>query len=266
MDERLFLNKKISRIILGSIAFLYIALVLACAETKPVPVSSWGGNFTFNYEPSTKKAVGSVPLNIAIVSPSLTELTKLTNEQEAVLHGLAKSMMIDLDKILISKGMTATGPFESLDLMTYPDKKNAELSLTPEIVVNVQIRDIGAWINHYEYFKKSAEVNVTTTIILIIREPLSTEKLWIKKIPLQPKTQKIELYASVEDLGIKPGHSYVHDYGPGQIQFDGSVDVLADYIYNNYNNIMETVSKYLDTQELMVLNQKAEEIRRSKRY
>jgi len=162
--------------------------------------------------------------------------------------------------------MTVTGPFESLDMMTYPDKKNADLSLTPEIFINPQSRDTSQWADVGSYFKKPVEVKVDAWVVLMLREPLSSEKIWIKKVEIKEETEQTEIYAQKVSRGpIRPG-SRIHNYGPGGIVYDGRKDAVANIIKKIYPQVMQTVWKYLNTEEILILKEKAEEIRKLKRY
>lgn len=114
---------------------------------------------------------------------------------------------------------------------------------------------------------KNATVKVDGWIVLTMREPLSSEKIWIKKIEVNERGPKfVKVYAALVDLGPKPGYKYVHAYGPGGILYDGRIDAVADIMKEMYPDIMQTAWRYIDTDEILVLKEKAEEIRKLKRY
>jgi len=269
MSNGLKINRGMAIMIIVIGILSLIGIILACAVPpsqviKP-PVSQWGDNYFYAYEPP-EKAVGSVKVTMAIVNPYFSE--KLAGGiYGKVARGFSKSMAIDLDKIIVAKGMTVTGPFESLDMMTYPDKKNADLTLTPEIFINVQSRDITDWeMKGSDWFIKTVEVKVDAWVVLMMREPLSSEKIWIKKIGVGEMAESAEIWAQVMDMGPRPEYPYIRKYGPGRYLYDGTKDAVANIIKKMYPNIMQTTWRYLDTQEILVLKEKAEEIKKLKRY
>lgn len=269
MSNGLKIGKGVATLIIGIGILAAVGIMLACVPSqtvrKSLPVSPWGDKYFYSYEPPEKQ-MGSIPLTIAIVDPSFPKV-ELDPIYRKVAKGFAKSMAIDLDKIIVAKGMTVTGPFENLDMMTYPDKKNAVLSLTPEIFINVQTSDITGWRREtLDWFVKSVQVKVDVWVTLIMREPLSSEKIWIKKIEVGEDVESAEIYAGVVDLGPEPGYKYVRRYGPGKVLYDGRTDAVASIIKKMYPKIMDTIWRYINTEEILVLKEKAEEIRSLKRY
>jgi len=255
--------------VLGVLAV--VGIMLACAppqSVRPLPQSSWGGNYLYSWKTPEKKSAASVPVTIAIVAPNFSERANLDPVYRKVVKGFSKSMAIDFDKIIVAKGMTVTGPFESLDMMTYPDKKNADLSLTPEITVNVQNKDITGWRREsYERTAKTVKVKVDVWVKLMLREPLSSEKIWIKKIEVGEMAGEAEIIAARIEVGQEPGFlGPVPVYGAGKILYDGRPDAVANIIKKMYPKIMQTVWRYINTEEILVLKDKAKEIRELKRY
>lgn len=273
MEIGVKLNKRIA-VVMVTLGFVAIIVAfLACAPPQKqarqmvtLPVSSWGENYSYSYEPPEKRPPASVKITVAIVSPIYGGKQQIEPAYSKVAAGLQKSLAIDLDKIIIAKGMTVTGPFENLDMMTYPDKKNADLSLTPEFFVNPQSRDTSQWIDVGSYFKKAVEVKVDAWVALMLREPLSSEKIWIKKVEVGEETEQAEIYAQKVDRGpVKPG-SRLHNYGLGEFVYDGRKDAVANILKKMYPGIMQTVWKYINTDEILVLKDKSQEIRKLKRY
>jgi hypothetical protein len=268
MTSTIAIGKNTAALIIFFGIAVVVGIILACTPPQiiKIPVSTWGDNYFYEYEPPETKTPASVRVTLAIVNPDFSQRASFDLIYDKVAKGLSRSIAIDLDKIIIAKGMTITGPFESLDMMTYPDKKNADLSLTPEFLINTQTRDISYWQRHSQGFVKSVEVKVDGWIALILREPLSSEKIWIKKIGVGEAAERTEIYADLQDMGIKPGYNYVHEFGPGSIVYDGRKDALANIIKKMYPKIMNTAWNYLNTEELLILKEKAQEVRKLKRY
>lgn len=254
-------------IVYSSVAVVVI-MVLACSMSpksgSSIPVSPWGDNYFYSYDPPEQKPVASVPVTIAIVDPSFSKRVELDPLYSKVAKGFAKSLSVDLDKIIVAKGMTVTGPFESLDYMTYPDKKNADLSLTPEFFLNVQTRDTSGWQNVYygrRVLEMTVDVKVDAWVTLMLREPMSSEKIWIKKIQVDEMSEMAKVLANRANR-----RTALDSSGAGNLVYDGRPDAVANIVKKMYPKIMNTVWRYLDTNELKVLKTKAREIRKLKRY
>lgn len=274
--EKISMNRELKRGRIGvvTIVMILVLTMMGCAGQavkKSLPVSSWGEKYFYKYEPPGILPPGSVKITLAIVSPYFGG-TKLDPVYSKVAQGLGRSMAIDLDKIIITKGMTVTGPFETLELMTYPDKKNADLSLTPEFLINTQEKEINQWKAEGGYLTKTIELKIDGWVVLILREPLSSEKIWIKKIEIGEKTEQTKIYAEKVLVGQKPGVVTIplplpwQMYQAGEIVYDGRPDAVANMVKEMYPQIMQTTYNYLDTNEILILKEKAEEIRKLKRY
>lgn len=236
-------------------------------QTVKLPASSWGDNYFYSYEPPEKRDLGSVKITMAVVNPYFSDKAAIDPAFAKVAKGFVKSMAIDMDKIIIAKGFTVTGPFESLDMMTYPDKKNANLTLTPMIILNAQIRDISGWGNRTDGgLTKSVEVRVDGWVVLEMREPMSSEKIWIKKIEVAEMTESVEMIAQKVPVYAKDHPLFPVGYNPGRLLYDGRPDAMAGMMKKMYPIIMQTAWKYIDTDEILALKIKADEIRALKRY
>lgn len=254
-------------IIVGILAVVGIMSACAPQQIVRLPVSPWGDKYFYSYEPPEKRATGSVKVTIAIVSPYFSEKATIDPIYSKVAKGFVKSMAVDLDKIIIAKSMTITGPFENLDIMTYPDKKNANLTLTPVILINTQSRDIAGWNNREDGgLIKTVEVKIDGWVVLEMREPLSSEKIWIKKIEVAEMAETTEIIAEKVPVYRRSTDFIPIGYNAGRILYDGRPDAMANMMKKMYPAIMQTCWKYIDAEEVLVLDEKAKEIRSLKRY
>ncbi|MFH1725597.1 MAG: hypothetical protein ABII00_13390 [Elusimicrobiota bacterium] len=376
-----------------------LVMLASCAprvylETMPPGSSPWGGKYAMTYNPPEMPTAERVPVTVAVVNPAykgqeLSESSLADPLYSKVGKGFSASMGNDLDKILIAKGVTTTGPFASRDEITYNEKKGASVILAPHVLLTSQIKyhgDFRMIVNgppgntirkakiekqvykfskaytkrgpNSEKVKKLArkwavkvtsgmpssvtdewakkfasgemivsydqtapshsagahkaagsrlfgtrskktrqgrliatagsaedasfglarfERNFTMTtsgwMYFIMQEPLSGEKLWVKKLELDPVEVKgTEAYSPAHNIrivndpcagqleipvGLKPGENLV---------FDGRSDAMATTIQNMYPVIMEKFETYLDPAEIESLKQKAKEIREHKVY
>lgn len=265
-----------------------MGLLGACA-TPPAPLpqlpaSRWGGKFSYSYEPPQKVPAGSVAAPIAVVNPSYKEADSSLSEAaySKVGRGFSASMGVDMDKVLIAKGMTTLGPFAGLDELTFVDKKNASLTLAPKVFIAHQVKYAGDWFtmkgqDHagrvQTWSCRKFEMKIGGWISYVMQEPLSGEKMWVKKLELEDK-----LIHGIEAYGLVPVYTETTGFlgekerkitghkRTDQMVFDGKVDALADYLKEMYPTILGKCWTYMDANEILMLKEKTKEIRELKRY
>jgi hypothetical protein len=280
------------------LAAALIALLAGCAglgapyapppPPEPMPTSRWNGQFIFSINlPAPQPAIHDV--NIAVVNAYYRE------EESALLapiyskvgKGFSASMGADLEKLLVAKGLTATGPFPTLDDITYAEKKGAALTLAPRVYIQTELRYEGPARMVPDGFTTLADGTVVQArsqrtfvmltsgwITFVMQEPLSGEKMWIKKLELDPiESRGVEVYDARPVMQTMPGawgKSYeipTGQYAPGStLLYDGKVDALADALMAVYPKTMERFWNFLDPEEMKHLKKKSQEIRARKVY
>jgi hypothetical protein len=261
-------------------AFLALAVWLgvfqACMSAPPpapLPQSPWGDKYAYSYDlPSTAvvKPAGSVPVTVAVVNPFYKEQESAlaTELYGKVGKGLSASMGTDLDKILIAKGVTTTGPFPSLDEITYSEKKDASLTLAPRVFITSEIKyTTDAYqVQGAARLERHFTMNVTGWVTFIMQEPLSGQKMWIKKLELDAlqKEGVVDWEGIPQYTSDGCGGTAVTGYLPGNIVYDGRVDALASALKEMYPVVMSQFQRYIDTDEMVALKEKVQEIRSQK--
>jgi hypothetical protein len=254
----------------------------------PVPTSPWAEGFAFKY--ATPPSAGTqFPVTIAVVNPFYKEEESafLAPLYTKVGKGLSASMGSDFEKLLVAKGMTATGPFPALDEITYSEKKGAALVFAPRVFITTKVeygqavsmvRDGQTRLPDGRVLAVRAEkpfaMTVTGWISFIMQEPLSGEKMWIKKLDLDPVVVKgVEAYDTVEetrtDTDFFGGTTTVPtgNYQQGkEVLYDGKPDALASALSQIYPVIMDKFWRLVEPEEMVVLKDKGEEIRKLKVY
>jgi hypothetical protein len=101
-------------------------------------------------------------------------------------------------------------------------------------------------------------------IALEIREPLSNQKLWVKKLDLDPIEHKGIEYFEGPAGGVtgSPAEPEV----TSRLLVDGKQEAMADVMQQWYPAVMAKVWRHLDPAELMSLKPQVDEIRKIKRY
>ena len=128
----------------------WVAVLISCAPalmvvTAPGNTSPWKGKYALSYNPPDKKNAQTIPITIAVVNPGykgegLSESMLATRIYDKVGRGFSSSMGNDLDKVLITKGLTTMGPYASREEITYDEKKGAALTLAPQIFIETTIK------------------------------------------------------------------------------------------------------------------------------
>jgi hypothetical protein len=269
---------KISRyktlaIVLSCIIVITGLIIVACVpeysyKSMPTILSSY--TFT-DYTIPEVKPPGSVNLTVAVVEPYYKE--RIGSEYSSVTKSFSSSVGAGLDQILVAKGFTTKGPYGSLDEVPFPDKKASNLTLTQTVFMLAT--DKGLVTNAYEYFDRGdgAPINayvetrrlaVEVWIAFEMREPLSAEKMWIKKL---------DLGVFEEDYQVAT-RSYFHQQDPwapvqrrsGEVLFNTKADVFAGVLSKIYPKVMQSAWVYLNAEEMHTLDEKGKEIRQLKRY
>ncbi|OPY86555.1 MAG: hypothetical protein A4E71_01511 [Smithella sp. PtaU1.Bin162] len=293
MNKGINIGKWAASIILIIAGIATIAFMLACdqQETRreilpPPPSSSWGDSFSYRYEPPMKKSAVSVPATIVVVNPFYKEAESAFADPtySKVAKGFSASMGVDMDKIVIAKGMTVKGPYAYLDEITYSDKKGSDLTLAPKVFITTQVKYIGdpKSVRYSKEGGSGAEIRVNREfemkiggwVSFVMQEPLSAEKMWIKKLELEDTVVRgIESYEGIPQYATyrsgcmnEQVHSYVSGYNRGKLMFDGKVDAMADMLKKIYPTIMGKCWTYIDAEEIISLKEKTKEIRILKRY
>lgn len=292
---------QISRWIIGLSLLVWAGFMLACATPPPpvpppapkfLPASAWGDRYTYRYDPPSQKKAASVPATIIVVNPYYkeTDSTLANPTYSKVAKGFSSSMGVDTDKVLIAKGMTSKGPFSTEDEITYSDKKVADLAIVPKVFLTADSRYISKWLveGNYQYdeqiitvMSREFEMKIGGWVSFVMQEPLSAQKMWIKRLELPETIVKgIEYYRAIPQYETRthydPGFLFVPPttsqykvlvgHNPGEMIYDGKKEALANAIKQMYPEIMGKLWTYVDTDEIISLKEKVKEIRELKRY
>ena len=278
------MREKISRytahiIVVSCILAILGFVIVACMTYQPMPSSPATYKFSGYTIPETKRPA-SVRFTVAIVEPLYKEPVSQTYSR--VVKSFSSSVGSGLDQMLVAKGMTTKGPYASLDELPYPDKKNSNLTLTETVFIQAVEQAASKGAHGYAhgggntYYTNSQGKNVlcevtsgklTVDVWLTfeLREPLSNEKMWIKRLDLG--TMERSYQVGVEKYMYQdPSNPWVQQWRLGEEQFNTKPDALASILNEVYPKIMNSAWTYLNTEELLKLNEKVKEIRQLKRY
>src|SRR6266516_2448027 len=107
-----------------------LLLITGCATPQPIP-TAYEPRFTYPTTPASKK----IDVTVGIVAPQFVgdglEYQK-SNREDHTVRDMLRGMRSGFNELLLAKGFNASGPFDSLDSMTFPEKKGADFVLYPE--------------------------------------------------------------------------------------------------------------------------------------
>lgn len=202
-----------------------------------------------------RKPAGSVPLTVAVANPSFA--SQVTDELRVPLSMYAKFLGSSLDEIITAKGMTAKGPYVTIDEMTYPDKKASDLLLTAQVFVlprDTKTLETGKYMVDFPGGARlvgirDVEMTVELWVSYELREPLSGEKLWVKKLDLGALTQ-----------------SYQVGWQPAEVVFTTRSTAIGSLLGQTSAKVLQNAWEHLNTEEMTALKAKGQEIRDLKRF
>jgi hypothetical protein len=171
-------------------------------------------------------------------------------------------MTAESAKILLSKGFTITDRFQSYNAMTFTQKRNTSALFYPEIIIDMEEKSQREHITAPFYFandklKGRLEINAKVNIIML--EPLSGEKLWVKSIPVTGLNEVVEYsydhYAGNELNGI----AVPEDLVPIASKIDALLTTIS-------KDVLEATAKYVEKHEFEFLNTDIVKLKGIKRY
>ena len=197
----------------------------------------------------------------------------MTTDMVKVFKSFAGSVGEDIEAQLVAKGMTTKGPF-TLAEVTYPDKKGADLTISTHVIFDIHYTN--ARYVRTDYFEGGERAKVYSGIMTVglkvyyyMLEPLSEEKMWIKKLDLGVQDYPYE-YAVGEEMyhaGTDECGGPIYRYrDTNDILYDQRAKIFSDILKKDYPRVMDTAWNYLNTDEMLNLKMKAREIRERKRY
>lgn len=179
------------------------SLAPGCASAPPV-VPLYAPHFSYSYPPGEAQASD---VTIAIVRPIDVNASQATSGK--VLAVGSKNMLktendfnagivAQIQELLNKKGFKQTGPFDDLNSMTFPDKKTADLTLTVQVGLNFAVPPTTTNLEQgfgnqvlgggVVVLESKGVCSGSGFISFVILEPLSGEKIWIKKVDI-PSTE-----------------------------------------------------------------------------
>lgn len=229
-----------------------------CATVAPTPAQQKAAQYVanFSYTPSAQETPDSAGVTFTVggltynFHPKSDYIAWYTSPQLAKLPEAVKQ---DLSKLLAAKGFSVRGPFESYDLIPFQDKKAIDLWLIPTLELSVAGKN-----TKHDYanfmltsYLDTGDVEVTGVIILELKEIVTRELLWSKSIPIK----KFEFSFAVRYPINSPSG-----------WFDAVMNELVKGIEQQYSELLATVLKHIDPEEMRIIKKQCQELRSKKGY
>ncbi len=136
---------------------------------------------SFNYTPDSQAVPGSAGVTFAVGNVVYEYQTdsKILWYKSPLLANLSDAIKRDLSAILRAKGFSVRGPFDSYDLIPYPDKKASDLYAISKMELSFTSRGPKGLPKDV-----MGNIEVTGKITLELKEIVIRELMWSKGIPL----------------------------------------------------------------------------------
>lgn len=200
-------------------------------------------------------------VSLAIVDAQMSREQLGSYADAAYVWSFAHSLDTDVQRLLVAKGLRVTGPFDSFDGMTFPEKKAADLAFVPRILLEIgetytldaeQPAPFGG-----RSVKRQGHLSVRGFVELMLIEPLSEQKMWVKKVELAPASDTVDVDLLMDANGtLNPFHNNT----------DNRDTALILLLNESYPRILDALWRYLDGEEIAYLAKEAKDARQRKTY
>ena len=257
-----------------------IACMPQTAAEAPAVAPPFQPNFTYKVPSAGSKT----DVTLGVLNPQFGEDANLYQKQgDSTAKKMLSSLGDSVGELLVAKGLKTTGPFPSLNDMTFPEKKAADLVLYPQINFTAEI----VYSNPHaapEAEKKSsgklfelpllgkkepektaaapgapgpqicdAKLTVSGSVTLVVAEPTTGAKMMNKVLKVDAADQSFASQAC-PIVGSKP------QWGRElQEAWDKAHEVL-------FQSSMKAFDSYVNAEELQSFKSQAQELRDKKVY
>lgn len=167
----------------------------------------------------------------------------------------AANMKDDFNELMTGRGFTTTGPFDTMDEMTYPDKKNCDLVLEPSLDVKLNLSSVT--VEQHTVFLGEPYYTVNGTAEILGRvtfsalESLSGTRMWNKNVVIEPVSFP---FKGETRYPTQPTQWYLKNE-------PGLQNAIAPHLEKAYIDILDKAWLYLDPEEMTVVKNQAMEVK-----
>lgn len=242
------------------VAILAVALFSGCTYKRVQLVDFKSKVITNKNNIGKKLTFGLIKPSIEVkgnVAPLFLYYTKTRLNTE--LLALRDAVSREMEKTLLKKGITVSKTYESLNDMTYSQKKKTTAIFTTDITIT--LNESGSLYTYLMFMPENIKSLLTAKVEanLVSIEPLSNEKVWIKSMPTMTKQLPLSYDIPKEIMDASTPTMIVNSFVP-------SVKQLDSVLLKAYDNIVHATQKYVSLREFLDLNSDIKKLKNSKRY
>ena len=240
-------------------AMTIASLFMGCA-TAPPPKPLYNPNFSFSSNAPEHAKIG---MTLGIVNPQYgnagKDFAKLASK-DPITKRMVSSLESNFEQLLIRKGFDVSGPFDSVDDMTFPQKQGADLVVYPEFnldggysVTNVHRENVFTILGTQQVLACDVNMAPAGTIDLVAVEPLTGQKMWVKHVKVSSPPRSFP--------GVKNRNVCTNRALTPKIH-----NAWAQTVEQLYKNAMTRIDNYVSPQEFQQLDKQVKELRARKRF
>ena len=242
-------------------AVVGISSALACAARSGPPATM--AVPAFDYTPPSDTSPSSAEVTLAIVAPSWGKEFRDARERGdwvelPVYSRFASAMEADFLELLTAKGFAVRGPFESYELMPFPDKEGSDLALMPELGVAVEIGSIARDKTNIwnDSFTMKGSMTISGRVTLRVTESITNQLMWSKSISV-PRTD-VPWNGTVSNPKDADSEAVLRNV----VHDPAMHDAVTRGLSRLYPSILTTAWQYMDPREMQLLKKQAAELKK----
>lgn len=203
-------------------------------------------------------------LSLAVARPDVIVEMSLSRTLKNALNERLKSDALvlacyltqELKKSLIAQGFTVTDTFETINNMTFTQKRNTSALFTAYIKIEIA-ENTFTTIENGVPLSAAGELQAKAKLQIATVEPLSGEMVWIKSVP-------------VSDVSVLLNYPYYTQLQATDVIIPNELVDAATSVDRLFADsgkaIMAAVNKYVSVEEFQFLNTDIDKIKQIKRY
>jgi hypothetical protein len=243
-----------------------LGVISSCLTSKTTtnPAAEKAVVINYDYAPPTK-STDKVDISFILLNPTYAKTFE--GERQPMFTKFINNMGADFEEMLVAKGYSIRGPYDTYDEIVYADKNETDLLLessidftyewSSEALKKYRYRG-GNYTAPFTRLQINGDLHLGGKVNLVIKEAITQEKLWVKSIPLIDKaipvltstykggTTKEALAMVLQDVGYK----------------NAVYKALDDY----YQKALKTAWNHLEPKELEALKKQVRDLRKKKGY
>ncbi len=215
----------------------------------------------YDWTPPSTAPARSSEVTLILINPTYMKGFEDANEPTFV--KFRENMATDFEELLVARGYSIRGPFNTYDEIVYRDKQDADLIMEVQIKFNSEAEQ-GTLKRSYNALASSMrgvsvyKYYLDGTIILdgklniTLKEPSTEEKLWVKSVPIKKQRINVKTAKYPDKKGV--------------FQDTNLLNSVETALNESYQSAMNLAWKYLEPAELKQLKAQVKAIRKKKTY